>query len=320
MPHKEGLHIESLHGEGRRRLRITGFSVALLLGILLSSALSLGEMDRLGMQRKHFFRIAPMLLLSAYLGARLFYVLFAWEQFAPNIRSIFAVQQGGFALFGALIAILLCLVFYARRSKLRLALLLDAFALPLLAVVAIGRWGDYFSQSGFGGLWPMEGVHVPFLSVYIQRLNEWRLGLFFVESVVCLGIALLLHFRRGCWRQMGDGFFWALSLYGALRTVIESMRQDSLYLGFVRVSQVCAVLLPMGVAAVFLARIQRAGRWQWREWIALVAMAASIALAFVMEFNMGSGREGLYRLGLLTAMVLFCAALAWVYRRTPEEA
>lgn len=299
-------------------MHITGFSVTLLAAIVLSSGVCLKEMGRLGVQRRHFLRIAPVMLLAGYLGARLFYVVFAWEQFAANPGSVFAVNRGGFALFGALIAIFICLAVYARVSGLGLHPLQEAFALPLVLLVAVGRWGDYFTQSGFGGPLPQEGFHIPFVSVYIQRLEEWRGGLFFLESVACLGIALLLCFRRGRWRRVGDGFLWTIALYGALRTVMESMRQDSLYWGFVRVSQVCAVLLPMVVAAIFLARIRRAGRWQWREWMALAVMAASIALAFVMEFNMGSGREGLYRLGLLTAMALFCAALFWLYRKTSE--
>lgn len=300
-------------------IQITAFSFILLGALLLSSAFCVLEMRRVNIEKDHFWRLFPIMLVSGYLGARIFFVVFAWEQFERDPWSIFDVSQGGFTLFGALIGALIAVLVYAKmHSDLSLGRLLEAFAAPMFLLIGIGRWGDYFMQSGFGELLPDGFPHLPFITVYIDRLQDWRLGLFFIESLACLLIFAFLIYNAENWHAWGDGFLWGIILYGAVRTVLESMRQDSLFWGFVRVSQVCAVLLPLIAGFIFFKRIISVhGKLSMPEWILMAAMLASVGLGFAMEFNMGSGREGLFRMGLVFSMLTLCAELAFLYYRTP---
>lgn len=63
------------------------------------------------------------------LGARLYYVIFQWENYAGNIASIFKIWEGGLAIYGGLIGGLLAAYVTCKVRKLNFRNLLDMSAM-----------------------------------------------------------------------------------------------------------------------------------------------------------------------------------------------
>lgn len=84
-------------------------------------------------------------------GARAFYVIFNFDNYKDNWKSIFDYWEGGLAVYGGVIAALLAAFFVARHKK-QSFLKIAGFAAPYIILgQAIGRWGNFFNQEAFGG-------------------------------------------------------------------------------------------------------------------------------------------------------------------------
>ena len=105
-------------------------ALAVLLGLVLSSQLG----KRRGIDPALIADLLPILVLSAVVGARFYYVLFEWRQYQFNWLEAIAVWRGGIAIHGALIGGTLAVLFYCRWRKLAFWNLLDV----LLPSVALG--------------------------------------------------------------------------------------------------------------------------------------------------------------------------------------
>ena len=303
------------------QMNITLFSMGLVVAVGVGFALAYVEMKRLQLDRIHLFRLFPLLILGGYVGARVFFVGFAWDQFAASPMQAFLPQNGGFALYGALLTNLLTIFVYGRAVKLEpIGKLFDGFAPAVAAAIAIGRWGDFFMQTGFGEEVSERILYIPFLHVYIERLKEWHVGLFLLESMGALAIFCYLWRKRKRARRCGDVMRWFLALYGGLRAVLESMRQDSLFFGFVRVNQVISILLLIAVMANFAYRALRAGIVEKRNVMAILgASLAGLGVAFWAEFNMGQGKEMLYRGILAGGVGVMVLCLFYLYQNTRKK-
>ena len=83
--------------------------------------------------------------------ARLYYVVFEWEYYSQHPAEIVAVWNGGIAIYGAVIGVLIALFAYSRFKKLSFAGLCDMAALGLLIGQCIGRWGNFINGEAHGG-------------------------------------------------------------------------------------------------------------------------------------------------------------------------
>jgi len=180
----------------------------------------------------------------AIIGARLYYVAFEWNYFAANPAKIIAINEGGLAIYGAVIGGFLGAFIFSKAAKFPFLKLIDLLIPSLILGQAIGRWGNFVNQEAFGALVTNPNLQFFPLAVYIQSLGEWHQATFFYESFcnsILLVITLLLG-RKG----VKDGTLLATYFigYGLARTVIEGLRTDSLYLfGSIRVSQLLSALL-----------------------------------------------------------------------------
>jgi phosphatidylglycerol:prolipoprotein diacylglycerol transferase len=181
--------------------------------------------------------------------------------------KIFAVREGGLAIYGAIIASALTLWIYTKKKKLSFMLLADTASLGLILGQAIGRWGNFVNREAFGGytngLFAMmlkraEVHYYPIeLLEHIQIINGIEYlqvhPTFLYESLWNIGVLiLLLLYRR---RKKFDGEIFALYLLGYAigRFWIEGLRTDQLLVGgsTIAISQVVA-LLSAAVAIAFI--------------------------------------------------------------------
>ncbi len=133
----------------------------------------------------------------------------------------------------------------------------DAAAGGVILGQAIGRWGNFFNVEAFGSNttlpWGMAGESIAnYLALRQQELAAQGVTVdpalpvhptFFYESMWCLAGFILLAWYAKHRQFDGETALFYLAWYGAGRSVIESLRTDSLMLGGLRVSQMLAVVL-----------------------------------------------------------------------------
>lgn len=232
------------------------YSVLIVLGILAAVWLAGKEERRLGLPQDTAVDLALAAVPCGIVGARLYYVIMRWESFAADPVRVLYIWEGGIAIYGGVIGGALGLWLYARRKKLSFAALADLVAPGLLLAQAIGRWGNYFNMEAYGPQIADARLQFFPLAVLIPRNGAyvWHAATFFYESMWNFaGFAALWRIRKRQ-TQKGQLFAWYLLFYGSGRFVIEQLRQDSLYLGQLRVSQVVSLVVCAAAAFVLLRR------------------------------------------------------------------
>jgi len=240
---------------------IQGFNIA-WYGIIIASGLLLGVL--LAMYRAKRRGLNPDMILDfillavplAVVGARLYYVAFEWENYAGDPLKIFAINQGGLAIYGGVIGGIIAAAVFCKAKKFPLLPLLDLAVPSLILGQAIGRWGNFVNQEAFGNLITNPSLQFFPVAVYIENLGEWHQATFFYESLwnfVLLGVVLLLGRKKGKDGVLLSAYFIG---YGAGRFLIEGLRTDSLYiLPGIRVSQMLSLLLiALGIVMLILLR------------------------------------------------------------------
>lgn len=216
-------------------------------GIILTSALLLSALYAMKRCKTFGFEneddIIDVVLIAAPLGfimARIYYVVFSFENYKDNLIDIFKIWEGGIAIYGGVIGGALGLFIYAKWKKINFLKLLDLGACSILLGQAIGRWGNFVNVEAYGG----ETTSI--FRMVIREGADMSVGVqptFLYESVWnIIGFAILYFVSKKAYKFVGQMALLYVSWYGLGRAVIEGMRSDSLYFGTFRVSQVLGVI------------------------------------------------------------------------------
>ncbi len=236
-------------------MNITSFGLAIMAAAAASVALLYFSMRSLGKEVWAVF--AAWCLPLALIGARLFYSL-ARINFIVDLYGldfILRLWEGGFAFWGAAGGSALAGLICARRMRLKTKDVLNAAVPALLLMLVLGRFAEYFSGQGYGPM--VETPAWQFFPLAVQNeYGEWNLAIFVAEGVTAL-VALALSVRTFKTHKA----LKSLIIVAAAQIVWESMRRDSnLRWGFVRVSQLTAVLVLFAVLCVYMIRRFKAGK------------------------------------------------------------
>ncbi|MFC1632692.1 prolipoprotein diacylglyceryl transferase [Patescibacteria group bacterium] len=239
-------------------LEFSYYGIMIALGILVAYLIALYRAQFFPKINMRQIETAFLIALPlAFIGARLYYVIFEWSYYSAHLGKIFAIWEGGLAIHGGLIGGLAGLAIYTAVKKIKLARVLD-FAVPSIVLAqAIGRWGNFFNQEAFGGPsdlpWaiPIELQNRPAEFISAATFHPT----FLYESIWNLLVFALLFWLafRARDRKWRVGVIAAVYLiaYSTGRFFIEGLRTDSLYLGSLRVAQLVSLLLIIG-GVIFL--------------------------------------------------------------------
>ena len=235
------------------------YSVLVVAGMAAAIALCMKEERRLGLPKDTALDLALWVIPVGVLGARIYYVVFTWEHFSANPLSVFAVWQGGLAIYGGIIAGFLTVVIFALCRHLSTAMLTDMVVPGVALAQAIGRWGNYFNQEAYGGV--IENTALQFFPAGVLIAENgtlvWHQATFFYESAWNLLVFVLLWTGRRKRARPGDTTLWYLLLYSAGRVLIEGLRTDSLMAGSLRISQVLSAVMLAAVPLFFILRLEQ---------------------------------------------------------------
>ena len=278
-----GLGIEPFHID-EVAFTLFGRSVA-WYGILITCGMILAVLYALhickfeGISSDDIIDFAFVVIIFGVLGARLYYVIFKWDNyivtdaanFLANIggtlKNIVSVWEGGLAIYGGIIAGILTALVFAKKRSIKFIKLLDILSPCVWIGQVIGRWGNFINMEAYGSEttlpWRM-GLLYSYMDTGITTgvwdVEKYVHPTFLYESLWNL-IALILVFVFYKKKKF-DGqicsfyFIW----YGFGRMLIEGLRTDSLMLGNLRISQgVGFVSLILGIVlTVYFVRKNKA--------------------------------------------------------------
>lgn len=227
-------------------INIYWYSVLIIIGIIIGYILVKKEAKRQNIDNNFLENLIFYMVIIGIIGARLYYVIFNYQNF-DSLLSIFAIYEGGLAIYGGIIAAIIFIYFYSKKYKQNFLQLLDLFAPSLILAQAIGRWGNFFNHEAYGGIVSYEfltNLHLPNLIIENMYINgNYHHPTFLYESIFCLiGFIIMMVFRYKKNTKIGTLTITYLIYYGIIRFFIEGLRTDSLYfLGF-RISQIVSII------------------------------------------------------------------------------
>lgn len=237
------------------------YGVIIVLGMGLAIYLSSKEAKRNGFGENVIEDLILWLIPIGLLGARLYYVLFKWEYYVDNPGKIFAIWEGGLAIYGGLIAGALTVYLFAKKKNISIWHLLDILAPGVLLAQGIGRWGNFINQEAFGGPVTrvfLEGLYLPEFIINQMQINGmYYHPTFLYESLWSLAgfVILLILRRKPKFLRHGEVLLSYVIWYSAGRFFIEGMRLDSLWIGdFLRVSQGLSLVLFVSAIVIWFYR------------------------------------------------------------------
>ena len=246
--------------------RIYWYAVVIALGLLLAVLYAMRHATAFDLNSDHMMDVALVTIPFAFLGARLYYVLFSGHlsDYLASPASIFNLRDGGLGIYGGIIVAFLVGPLVCKIRKVNILAMFDVASIGFLIGQSIGRWGNFFNQEAFGGNtnlpWAMSGDIIRSGqngSAYVYDLPVHPTFLY--ESLWCaLGFVLLHLWLKKAYRFKGQIFCGYAVWYGTGRFFIESLRTDSLMTGSMRTSQLVAVLAVLGGILLYLVLRRRA--------------------------------------------------------------
>lgn len=252
-----------------KNISIFGFTIAyygivIVTGMMIAIWIAQREAKRTGQNPEQYLDLAMIGIAAGILGARIYYVIFAWDYYKDDLLSIFNIRQGGLAIYGGIIGACIAVVIYSRKKKQNFSLLMDTASMSIVFGQIMGRWGNFFNREAFGDY--TNNLFAMQLPVSAVRANEITQKMwdhvvtvngveyiqvhptFLYESLWNVGVLLFLFWFRKRKKFNGEVFLMYLIGYGLGRIWIEGLRTDQLLLPVVGlpVSQLLSGCLVVG--------------------------------------------------------------------------
>ena len=215
-------------------LTIHTYALCILAGIVAAILITQRRLKVRGIAPGFVVDAALWAVPLGIVAARIYHVLtHTGDYFAPgdNLWNVFAIWDGGNALYGSMLGGALGIWIATRRAGVRFLAFADAMAPGMLVAQAIGRLGNYFNQELFGLPttlpWGLQVAptdpHIPpgtppgtlFHPLFLYEI-VWNL----------IGVAIILLLERRFALQWGRAIAVYLIWYGLGRSWLEAIRID----------------------------------------------------------------------------------------------
>ncbi|TQM61330.1 prolipoprotein diacylglyceryl transferase [Klugiella xanthotipulae] len=247
-------------------LRIHIYALCIMVGIVAAILLTNRRLTRRGGEPWVVLDFAFWTVILGIVGARAYHVLTHPNDYfyeGANFWNVVAVNQGGIAIFGALLGGAVGALIACKFTGIRFLSFADALVPGLLLAQAFGRLGNWFNHEIFG-----TPTTLPW-GLEIESSNPaFPLGLAegtlfhptFLYEIIwnLLGVVVILYVERRLRTHWGETLALYLVWYGIGRAAIESIRLDpsEVFLG-IRVNLWTALLAILLGLVLFIVQRRR---------------------------------------------------------------
>ena len=232
-------------------LSINMYGLIIAFGLLMAVLYACRRSKQFGLKNDDLMDGVLFIVPFAIICARLYYCIFQWDSYQDNPVEILYIWKGGLAIYGGVIGAALGIIVFSKVKKVHIGAVLDITALGFLIGQSIGRWGNFFNREAFGA------ETESFLRMGLQNARTGQVTYvhptFLYESLWNAAGFVLIHFLSKRRKYDGQVALLYVAWYGLGRTFIEGLRQDSLYWGQLRVSQILAAVSCFAAVAALMA-------------------------------------------------------------------
>ena len=249
-------------------LPIQMYALCILAGIIVATIMTSRRLTKRGAEPGIVLDVVLWAVPLGIIGARIYHVLTHPDDYfaGQELWRIFAIWEGGNAIYGSLIGGAVGVIIACRITGLRFWSFADALAPGLLLAQAIGRLGNWFNHELFG--WPTDlpwGLEIESTNpAFPAGLEDGTLfhPTFLYEIVWnVLGVVVLLGLERFFRLRWGMMFAAYLIWYGVGRAVFETIRVDpsEMFLGIRSNVWASFAAIIIGVVSILVQRRQHPG-------------------------------------------------------------
>lgn len=252
---------------------IAYYGITIAIAMIVGISIALHEAKRTGQNQDTYLDLLMLTMLTSVVGARIYYVIFSWDNYKDNLGEILNIRNGGLAIYGGIIAGVITVFIYSKITKMKFLQIADTVCMGLAAGQIIGRWGNFFNREAFGEY--TNNLLAMQLPVSAVRKNEITSAMwnhvvtiggveyiqvhptFLYEGLWSFMVLLFLFWFRKRKKFEGELFFCYLAGYGAGRFWIESLRTDQLLLPGIHVpvsQMLSAVLVVVSLSVIICKR------------------------------------------------------------------
>jgi phosphatidylglycerol---prolipoprotein diacylglyceryl transferase len=260
------------------------FGVMIALGLIAGIIVAYYEVRRKKLDTDAVFDLALYGLISAVVGARIFYILFYdFSYYLRNPSDIILISEGGLSIHGGLVGAFLFGFIYFRKHKLNFLHYADAIAPGIILGQGIGRVGcDVFGKV-------MTNSYPWGIMREGQLLHPTQVYEFLLNYIVFY----ILWRKRKNIKYNGQLFVWYLILFAINRSAVELFRYNPAIIGWFSISHllsigliIIAIILRLLIAKrgnVILAANEdsgktASGRLEWLKDLCIVMIAMLLSL------------------------------------------
>lgn len=199
------------------------YPLLLLIALWAGMWLAAYRAGQLGLDGDHVYNAGLYGLIAGILGARLWFVLSHWENYAPDITQALSLSRSALSPAEGFIIAGLVVLIYLQRNNVPLGSFFDATAPGLALAMVIGHVGAFLGGVALG-----LPADLPW-SIEISGLARHPIQLY--EAGASLIILAILYVYRA-WRPWPGFHFWLfVVLYGASRLLLEIFRARPYLIG-----------------------------------------------------------------------------------------
>lgn len=244
---------------------IAFYGVIIAIGMIAGYLVAAYQAKRTGQDKDMYLDFAVWAIIFSLICARLYYVIFSWDDYKDDLLQIFNLRAGGLAIYGGVIGGMISVLVYSKIKKKNMWLMMDTACVGLITGQIIGRFGNFFNKEAFGGYtdgilamqlpWEeavrhMSSDAVQTLAQHVENGMITVHPTFLYESLWNLAVLIVILAYTKHKRFDGELLCLYIGGYGLGRVWIEGLRTDQLLLWNTKlpVSQLLAGI--MVVAAV----------------------------------------------------------------------
>ena len=191
-------------------IQITWHGLFASVGTLLGVWLAVRWAQQAGIAEDDTLSVAMWGVMGALIGARLFHVVDHWELYRDDPLAILKVNEGGVAIYGAVVGGFLLGVVRTRQLGLSIPRLVDVAVVPLMLGAAIGRIGDIINGEHHG--LPADGFPLAVVYTHPDTLGELgkpvHLAVGYEMLLTLTSFIMLVWLARGVVRRADGSWAW----------------------------------------------------------------------------------------------------------------